>query len=37
VYTAIEGRSQGLPLFASIGMLGRDSALRRLRAARARL
>jgi glutamyl-tRNA synthetase len=37
VYTAIEGRSQGLPIFASIAMLGRESALQRLRAARARL
>jgi glutamyl-tRNA synthetase len=37
VYTAIEGRSAGLPLFDSIALLGRDSALNRLRAARARL
>jgi glutamyl-tRNA synthetase len=37
VYTAVEGRSQGLPLFDSIALLGRESALRRLRAARARL
>jgi glutamyl-tRNA synthetase len=37
LYTAIEGRSQGLPLFDSISLLGRESALRRLRAARARL
>ena len=37
LYTAIEGRSQGLPLFDSIAMLGRESALQRLRAARARL
>jgi glutamyl-tRNA synthetase len=37
LYTAIEGRSQGLPLFDSISMLGRASALQRLRAARARL
>ena len=37
LYTAIEGRSQGLPLFDSIGLLGRESALERLRAARARL
>jgi len=37
LYTAVEGRGQGLPLFDSIGMLGRESALRRLRAARARL
>ena len=27
LYTAIEGRSQGLPLFDSIGLLGRESAL----------
>jgi glutamyl-tRNA synthetase len=37
VYTAIEGRSQGLPIFASISLLGRASALHRLQAARARL
>jgi glutamyl-tRNA synthetase len=37
LYTAIEGRGQGLPLFDSIGMLGRESSLRRLRALRARL
>jgi len=37
LYTAIEGRSQGLPLFDSIAMLGRASALQRLRVARARL
>ena len=37
LYTAIEGRSQGLPLFDSISLLGRASALERLRAARARL
>ena len=37
VYTAIQGRAAGLPLFDSIAMLGRESALRRLRAARARL
>jgi glutamyl-tRNA synthetase len=37
LYTAIEGRSQGLPLFDSISLLGRESALHRLRAARARL
>jgi len=37
VYTAIEGRSQGLPLFPSIALLGKESTLRRLRAARARL
>ena len=37
VYTAIEGRSQGLPVYDSIELLGRESALRRLRSARARL
>jgi glutamyl-tRNA synthetase len=37
LYTAIEGRSQGLPLFDSISLLRRESALTRLRAARARL
>lgn len=36
LYTAIEGRSAGLPLFPSIGLLGRESALTRLRALRAR-
>jgi glutamyl-tRNA synthetase len=37
VYTAIEGRSAGLPLFPAIRLLGRESSLARLRAARARL
>jgi hypothetical protein len=37
LYTAIEGRSQGLPLFDSISLLGRESALNRLRVARSRL
>ncbi|HUI50017.1 MAG TPA: glutamate--tRNA ligase [Acidimicrobiia bacterium] len=37
IYTAVEGRSQGLPIFAAISMLGRESSLYRLRAARARL
>ncbi len=37
LYTAIEGRSLGLPLFDSISLLGRESTLERLRAARARL
>jgi glutamyl-tRNA synthetase len=36
LYTAIEGRSAGLPLFPSIALLGRESALNRLRALRAR-
>jgi glutamyl-tRNA synthetase len=37
VYTAVEGRSQGLPLFNSIFLLGKESTLRRLRAARSLL
>jgi glutamyl-tRNA synthetase len=37
LYTAVEGRGQGLPLFDSISLLGRASALHRLQAARARL
>jgi glutamyl-tRNA synthetase len=37
LYTAIEGRSHGLPVFDSIGLLGRESTLTRLRAARDRL
>ena len=37
VYAAIEGRAAGLPLFDSIFLLGRDSALQRLRVARERL
>jgi glutamyl-tRNA synthetase len=37
LYTAIEGRSQGLPVFDSTGLLGRESALARLRAVRERL
>ena len=37
VYTAIEGRGAGLPLFPSIAMLGREVALERLRGARALL
>jgi glutamyl-tRNA synthetase len=37
LYAAVEGRAQGLPLFDSIWLLGRDRALRRLRAARERL
>jgi glutamyl-tRNA synthetase len=37
VYTAIQGRHQGPPLWESIAMLGRESSLTRLRAARARL
>jgi glutamyl-tRNA synthetase len=37
LYAAIEGRGQGLPLFDSIWLLGRDRALERLRAARRRV
>ncbi len=37
VYAAIEGKTAGLPLFDAILLLGRDSALRRLRAARLRI
>ncbi len=37
LYAAVEGRHQGLPLFDSIHLLGREHALARLRAARARL
>ena len=37
LYTAIEGRPAGLPLFDAIHMLGQDRALGRLRAARKRL
>lgn len=37
VYAAVEGAHTGLPLFDSIHLLGRDSAVRRIRAARARL
>jgi glutamyl-tRNA synthetase len=36
LYAAITGRTAGLPLFESIQMLGRDSALTRLRRARER-
>jgi glutamyl-tRNA synthetase len=37
LYTAIEGRPNGLPLFPSMLMLGREESVRRLEAARARL
>jgi glutamyl-tRNA synthetase len=37
IYTAVEGRAAGLPLFDSMFLLGRDRTLRRLRAARERL
>ena len=36
VYTAIEGRRAGLPVFESIDLLGRERSLRRVRAARER-
>ena len=37
VYAAIEGRHAGLPLFESIVLVGRERALARVRAARAKL
>ncbi len=37
IYTAVEGRHAGLPLFDSIHLLGRERTLLRLRSARARL
>jgi glutamyl-tRNA synthetase len=37
LYAAVEGRHQGLPLFESIELLGRDRAVARLRSARERL
>jgi glutamyl-tRNA synthetase len=37
IYTAVEGRAAGLPLFDSMYLLGRERTLRRLRAARQRL
>jgi glutamyl-tRNA synthetase len=37
LYAAVEGRHQGLPLFDSIHLLGRERVLARLRGARARL
>lgn len=37
LYAAVEGRPNGLPLWESLVLLGRDEALRRLRAARSRL
>jgi glutamyl-tRNA synthetase len=37
IYTAVEGRAAGLPLFDSMYLLGRDRTVRRLRAARERL
>jgi glutamyl-tRNA synthetase len=37
IYTAVEGRAAGLPLFDSMYLLGRERTLRRLHAARDRL
>jgi glutamyl-tRNA synthetase len=37
IYTAVEGRSAGLPLFDSMFLVGRERTLARLRAARERL
>ena len=37
LYAAIEGKTEGLPLFQSLELLGRETSLRRLRNARARL
>jgi glutamyl-tRNA synthetase len=37
IYTAVEGRSAGLPLFDSMYLLGRERTLRRLQGARDRL
>ena len=37
LYSAIEGRPHGLPLFDSIMLLGRDRTLRRIERARVRL
>ncbi len=37
LYAAVEGRHAGLPLFDSIVLLGREQAVARIRAARARL
>jgi glutamyl-tRNA synthetase len=37
IYTAVEGRAAGLPLFDSMYLLGRERTLSRLRAARDRL
>jgi glutamyl-tRNA synthetase len=36
LYVAIEGRAQGIPLFDSMALLGRERSLQRLRTARAR-
>jgi glutamyl-tRNA synthetase len=37
IYTSVEGRAAGLPLFDSMYLLGRERTLRRLRAARVQL
>ncbi|WP_374761728.1 hypothetical protein [Tepidiforma sp.] len=37
LYVAVMGRPTGIPLFDSLAILGRERALARLRAARARL
>jgi glutamyl-tRNA synthetase len=37
IYSAVEGRAAGLPLFDSMYLLGKDRTRRRLRAARERL
>jgi glutamyl-tRNA synthetase len=37
LYIAILGRAQGVPVFAAMAFIGPDAAIRRLRAARARL
>jgi hypothetical protein len=37
MYTIVEGAPQGLPLFESMILLGRDRTLTRLRSARNRL
>jgi glutamyl-tRNA synthetase len=37
LYVAIEGRAQGIPLFDSIELIGRERTLARLRSARARI
>jgi glutamyl-tRNA synthetase len=36
LYVAVEGRAQGIPLFDSMALLGRERSLQRLRTARAR-
>ena len=36
LYVATEGRAQGIPLFESLALLGRERSLERLRRARAK-